>query len=168
MAMRARDTLFPAEWWSNYGGGCPNLTHLAIRILSQTSSLIRSKPGRIPLEEMHETKNCIEHQRLNDLAFVQYNMWLRQRKNMELDCMDAISYDKMELVHNWVSRRELSSEDMEISDWMTVNPPLGSIAPLGPLIDDIEALDAGFDDFEIFGGPKDSEEETGEDNIVNE
>lgn len=144
------------------------MARLAIRILSQTSSLIRSKPGRIPLEEMHETKNCIEHQRLNDLAFVQYNLWLRQRKNMEPDCMDSISYDKKELVHNWVSRKEQISEDMESSDWMTVDPPLGSIAPLGPLIDDIEALGAGFDDFEIFGGPKDSEEEIGEENAVNE
>lgn len=71
--------ILAAEWWSTYGGGCPNLARLAIRILSQTSSLIRSKPGRVPLEEMHETKNCIEHQRLNDLAFVQYNLWLRQR-----------------------------------------------------------------------------------------
>ncbi|XP_055831886.1 uncharacterized protein LOC129900837 isoform X1 [Solanum dulcamara] len=171
MAVRARDTLFPAEWWSIYGGGCPSLARLAIRILSQTSSLIRSKPGRIPLEEMHETKNCIEHQRLNDLAFVQYNLWLRQstRKNMEPDCMDSISYDKMECVHNWVSRRERISEDMESSDWMTVDPPLGSLAPLGPFIDDIEALGAaGFDDFEIFGGPKDNEEEIGEENNVNE
>lgn len=57
--------------------------------------------------------------------------------------MDSISYDKKELVHNWVSRKEQISEDMESSDWMTVDPPLGSIAPLGPLIDDIEALGAG-------------------------
>lgn len=62
---------------------------------------------------------------------------------MDPDCMDSISYDKMELVHDWVSRRELSSEDMESSDWMTVDPPSGSIAPLGPLVDDIEALGAG-------------------------
>ncbi|KAM3375946.1 putative protein isoform X1 [Capsicum galapagoense] len=168
MAVRARDTLFPAEWWSTYGGGCPNLARLAIRILSQTSGLIRSNPRRIPFEEMHETRNCIEHQRLNDLAFVQYNLWLRQRKNMEPDCMDTISHDKMELVHNWVSKTELSLEDMESSDWMTVDPPWGSIAPLGPLVDDIEALGAGFDDFEIFGGPKDSEEEIGEETTVNE
>ncbi|XP_019238143.1 PREDICTED: uncharacterized protein LOC109218243 isoform X2 [Nicotiana attenuata] len=168
MAVRARDSLFPADWWSTYGGGCPNLARLAIRILSQTSSLIRFKPGRIPLEEMHETKNCIEHQRLNDLAFVHYNLWLRQRQNMDPDCMDSISYDKMDLVHDWVSRRELSSEDMENSDWMTVDPPSGSIAPLGPLVDDIEALGAGFDDFEILGGgPKDSEEENGEENTIN-
>lgn len=57
--------------------------------------------------------------------------------------MDSISYEKMELVHNWVSRREQMSEDLESSDWMAVDPPLGSIAPLGPLIDDIEALGTG-------------------------
>ncbi|CAN4097721.1 unnamed protein product [Withania somnifera] len=135
------------RFWEENGGKsrdtllhrCPNLARLAMRILGQTSSLIESKPGQIPLEEMHETKNCIEHQRLNDLTFVRYNLWPRQRTNKEPDCMDSISYGKIVLVHNWVSGRELSSRGH------------GMFRPDG-----------------FFGGPKDNEEEIGEENTVNE
>ena len=67
-----------AEWWSTYGGGCPNLARLAIRILSQTCSLIYFKQNQIPYEQMHDTRNCLERQRLNDLVFVQKNLWLKQ------------------------------------------------------------------------------------------
>ncbi|XP_054788847.1 uncharacterized protein LOC129299692 isoform X2 [Prosopis cineraria] len=40
MAVRARDNLLPAEWWSTYGGSCPNLARLAVHILSQTCSVM--------------------------------------------------------------------------------------------------------------------------------
>ncbi|XP_058099344.1 uncharacterized protein LOC131243782 isoform X2 [Magnolia sinica] len=80
MAIRARHTLLPAEWWSTYGGGCPNLTRLAIRILSQTCSASGCKRDLIPFEQIHNRRrNRLEHQRLNDLVFVQYNLRLRQR-----------------------------------------------------------------------------------------
>ncbi|KAA8539485.1 hypothetical protein F0562_026177 [Nyssa sinensis] len=166
MAIRARDTLLPAEWWSTYGGGCPNLARLAIRILSQTCSLIGWKPNQIPIEQTHEKKNFLEHQRLRDLLFVQYNLRLRQmvRKNKEQDAVDPISYDNIDIVEDWVTEKELCSEDFGSSDWMTVDPPLGNPMILGPSIDDAEELGAGFDDYEIFNGVKDSEEENGEDN----
>lgn len=73
------DLVFSAEWWSIYGGGCPNLARLSARILSQTCSLIRCKQNQIPFEQLHETKNNLEHQRLSDLAFVRTNFWLRRR-----------------------------------------------------------------------------------------
>ncbi|KAF2555181.1 hypothetical protein F2Q68_00016875 [Brassica cretica] len=52
LAIRARDTMLPAEWWSTYGESCLNLSRFAIRLLSQTcSSLVGS--GRIlaPMEK---------------------------------------------------------------------------------------------------------------------
>lgn len=73
------DLVFAAEWWSIYGGGCPNLARLSARILSQTCSLIRCKQNQIPVEQLHATKNNLEHQRLSDLAFVRTNFWLRHR-----------------------------------------------------------------------------------------
>ncbi|CAK9135645.1 unnamed protein product [Ilex paraguariensis] len=169
MARRAIDTLLPAEWWATYGGGCPSLARLAIRILSQTCSLIGCKPSQIPVEQINETKNCLEHQRLNDLVFVQYNLRLRQmfRKNKEQDAVDPISYNNINIVEDWVTE-ELCSEDYGSSDWMSVDPPLGNITLLGPQIDDIEALGASFDDYEIFDSVKDSEDENGEDNVVSQ
>ncbi|KAJ6426124.1 hypothetical protein OIU84_026666 [Salix udensis] len=86
MAIRARDTLLPgmiylfivADWWSTYGGACPNLARLAIRILSQTCSSIGCSHNHIHLEKVYRTRNCLQHQRLSDLVFVQYNLRLRQ------------------------------------------------------------------------------------------
>ncbi|XP_050386448.1 uncharacterized protein LOC126802786 [Argentina anserina] len=68
MAIRARDTLLPAEWWPTYGGGCPNLARLAIRILSQTCGSIGYRQSNIPFEKAHSIRNCLERQRLRDLV----------------------------------------------------------------------------------------------------
>ncbi|KAJ4719983.1 HAT transposon superfamily [Melia azedarach] len=78
MAIRAKDTLLPAEWWSTYGGSCPNLARLATRILSQTCSSTVYKRTRIAFDQIYDTRNCLERQRLNDLVFVQYNLQLKQ------------------------------------------------------------------------------------------
>ncbi|KAK4436611.1 hypothetical protein Salat_0824800 [Sesamum alatum] len=169
MAIRARDTLLPTEWWLTYGGGCPNLARLAIRILSQTCCLIHHKLDKIPLEHMHERKNSLEHQRLNDLVFVQYNMSMKHMvsSNKQQEAVDPISYEHIDIVDDWVMETELCSDGSGNTEWMAVDPPLGNVMLLGPQIDDIEALGAGFDDHEIFVGVKDSEEENGEENIGN-
>nr|GMD57603.1 Spore coat protein like [Ipomoea batatas]GME19592.1 Spore coat protein like [Ipomoea batatas] len=122
MAVRARETLLPGEWWATYGGGCPNLSRLAIRILSQT-----------------------------------------EQKNREQGPVDPISYENIELVKDWVSEKELCSEEPSSSDWMAVDPPLGNTVLFAPAVDDFEALGAGFGDYEIFDGVKDIKDENGED-----
>ncbi|KAG8390833.1 hypothetical protein BUALT_Bualt01G0124600 [Buddleja alternifolia] len=168
MAIRARDTLLPTEWWLTYGGGCPNLARLAIRILSQTCCLIQHKPNKIPLEHMHERKNCLEHQRLSDLVFVQYNMSMKQMVSgsKQQEVVDPISFEHIDVFEDWVVDKELSSEEGSGNvDWMAVDPPLGNTMLLGQQIDDVEALGAGFDDYEIFDGVKDSEGENGDENI---
>lgn len=166
MAMRARETLLPAEWWSTYGGACPNLSHLALRVLSQTCSLMSCKPNRYYLEQIDKTKNCLEHQRLTDLVFVQYNLRLRQMavKNREQDAADPISCDIINTSEDWVTENEVGLEDTGSADWMNVVPPLGNMTLLASEIEDIEALGAGFDDYEeVLNGVKDSEGENGED-----
>lgn len=166
IAIRGRETLLPAEWWSTYGGACPNLARLAIRILSQTCSLVGCRPNRIPFQQIHETKNYVEHQRLSDVVFVQYNMRLKQMfLNKEQDNPDPISYDNINSVEPWVTEREIQTDDIGRSDWMAVDPPLGNLMVLGPQVDDVEALGEGFDDHEIFDGLKDSEDENGENNV---
>ncbi|KAF7131675.1 hypothetical protein RHSIM_Rhsim09G0005600 [Rhododendron simsii] len=185
IAIRARDALPPGkvvykiflynlilsdEWWSTYGGGCPNLARLAIRILSQTCSLISCNTDRTTIQKMHDTKNCLEHQRLSDLVFVHYNSRLRQmvRKDREQDAVDPISFENMGIVGDWVMVKEGCSEDFGSSNWMTEDPPMGNTMLLGPSTDDVEDLGAGFDDFEIFEGVKNGEEENGEDNVVSQ
>lgn len=170
MAIRARDTLLPAEWWSTYGGGCPNLTRLAIRILSQTCSSVGRKRNHIPFEQIHNTRNFLEHQRLSDLVFVQYNLRLRQMawKSKEHDSIDPISFESLNKVEDWVTGTEVCLEDNGNSDWMALDPPSENMMLLGPSNDDAEDLGAGFDDCEIFERVKDGEEESVEEKVKSE
>ncbi|KAK9913576.1 hypothetical protein M0R45_037387 [Rubus argutus] len=169
MAIRARDTLLPAEWWSTYGGGCPNLARLAIRILSQNCGSIGYRQNHIPFEKAHGIRNCLERQRLRDLVFVQYNLRLRQMvdKNIREDSMDPISFDSISIVEDWVTGKDVCSEDHESSNWMALDSPSASTMLLGPSNDDVEDLGSGFYDSEIFSREKDGENEIVEDNVEN-
>ncbi|KAI7737591.1 hypothetical protein M8C21_024715, partial [Ambrosia artemisiifolia] len=151
IAIRGRDTLFPAEWWSTYGGACPNLVRLAIRILSQTCSLVKCKTNKASIQQMHETKNYVERQRLSDIVNP-----------------DPVSHENINFVEAWVTEKEIHPNEIGRSDWMTVDPPLGNVMMLGPEVDDIEVLGEGFDDHEIFDGLKDSGDENGENDVQQE
>ncbi|GAB4831829.1 hypothetical protein Ancab_040253 [Ancistrocladus abbreviatus] len=159
MAIRARETLLPAEWWSIYGGGCPNLARLAVRILSQRCSLLQCKQDLIPFEKIHNTKNSLERQRLSDLVFTQYNLRLRQmaQKSKEQDVIDPISFDISGTVEDWVAGKELCLEDYGSSDWMALNPPSSNTILQKHSLGEFEELGAGSNDHEIFG-VKDEEE----------
>ncbi|WCJ28095.1 hAT transposon superfamily [Euphorbia peplus] len=157
MAVRSRETLLPAEWWATYGGGCPNLSRLAGRILSQTCSSIGLRRNHIAFEKAYTTTNCLERKRLHDLVFVQYNLRLREmadeNKN-QVSTTDPISFDNMSIVEDWILQSDLCLEDYENSDWMSLVPtssPPSMPVPAAP-VDEIEDLGAGFGDYEIFGG----------------
>ncbi|KAJ6756657.1 hypothetical protein OIU79_028945 [Salix purpurea] len=154
MAIRARDTLLPADWWSTYGGACPNLARLAIRILSQTCSSIGCSHNHIHLEKVYRTRNCLQHQRLSDLVFVQYNLRLRQMVdgNKKQIPEDPVSFDDISIIEDWITQNEPSLEDDGSSDWMSLVPPSVNTMPLVPSTDESEDVTTGFDDFEIFNG----------------
>jgi hypothetical protein len=74
--------LFVAEWWKIYGGSAPILQKLAIRILGQTSSSSGCERNWSVFERIHTKRwNRLEHQRLNDLVYVAYNLRLKTRYN---------------------------------------------------------------------------------------
>ncbi|KAG6743586.1 hypothetical protein POTOM_052285 [Populus tomentosa] len=156
MAIRARDTLLPADWWSAYGGACPNLARLAIRILSQTCSSIGCSHNHIHFEKVYRTRNCLQRQRLSDLVFVQYNLRLRQMVdgNKKQIPEDPISFDNISIIEDWITQNDLSLEDHGSSDWMSLVPPSFNTMPLVPSTDESEDVATGFDDFEIFNGLK--------------
>ncbi|XP_027336589.1 uncharacterized protein LOC113850304 isoform X2 [Abrus precatorius] len=168
MAVRARDNLLPSEWWSTYGGGCPNLSRLAIRILSQTSSVMSCKRNQIPFEQIINTRNYIERQHLTDLIFVHCNLRLRQMlMSKEQDSSDPLSFDSISNVEDWIGPRDLYLEEYGNSDWMALDPSSVNTMLLRPLNDEAEELGEGFDDHEIFSFVKDSEDENTGDKLVN-
>ncbi|XWS56608.1 hypothetical protein CRYUN_Cryun09bG0100900 [Craigia yunnanensis] len=168
MAVRARDTLLPAEWWSTYGGSCPNLSRLAIRVLSQTCSTLGLMQYQIPFEKLHETRNCLEHHRLRDLIFVQCNLQLRQigYESKQQDSMQPMSLEATTIVEDWVTGIETFLEDDTYSDWTALDALSANTMLLRPSSDEVEELRAGFDDYEIFNRMKEGDKENVEDNVV--
>ncbi|KAJ8642385.1 hypothetical protein MRB53_019079 [Persea americana] len=160
MAIRARNSLFPADWWSTYGGGCPNLTRLAIRILSQTCSTSGCNRDLIPVELIHGRKrNRLEHQRLYDLVFVQYNLRLQQRKLLRNKPFDPISHDNIDHLEDWVVVKEPFLEENGDLDWIALDQPIANTTNSEFTSDEPEGLDTGFDDEEIYNIGIDEEED---------
>ncbi|XP_010525164.1 PREDICTED: uncharacterized protein LOC104803010 [Tarenaya hassleriana] len=160
LAIRARGTMLPGEWWSTYGESCLNLSRFAIRILSQTcSSSIQWRRNVIPIEQIYQSKNCIEQQRLSDLVFVQYNMRLKRRDQESRDfSVDPLSDSIcMDVLEGWVSKNQTCIEENGSSDWKLLE--FGKRTQVPIVVDEAENLGTGFDDSEIFEEEKEVEEE---------
>ena len=68
------------EWWRLFGFDVPNLQKLAIRILGQTAASSGCERNWSVFERIHTKKrNRLEHERLNDLVYVHYNLRLKNR-----------------------------------------------------------------------------------------
>ncbi|PKU71232.1 hypothetical protein MA16_Dca007228 [Dendrobium catenatum] len=68
-----------------FGSSAPNLQKIAIRILSQTSSSSGCEQNWSVFEQIHsKRRNYLEHQRLNDLVYVRYNLNLKNRYDLTL------------------------------------------------------------------------------------
>ncbi|XP_059595588.1 mannosyl-oligosaccharide 1,2-alpha-mannosidase MNS1 [Vitis vinifera] len=68
------------EWWRLHGYSAPHLQKLAILILSQTASSSGCERNWSVFERIHtKRRNRLEHQRLNDLVYVHYNLCLKNR-----------------------------------------------------------------------------------------
>ncbi|XP_057502957.1 uncharacterized protein LOC130786623 [Actinidia eriantha] len=116
LALTTCKTTQPDEWWRLFGHSAPNLQKLAIRILSQTSSSSGCERNWNVFERIHTKKrNRLEHQRLNDLVFVHYNLRLQNRHLYKMknnyDPVDIESIDKTEF---WIVEEE---EDPPLLDY---------------------------------------------------
>ena len=66
------------EWWRLHGYNAPHLQKLVIQILSQTVSHSGCERNWNVFERIHTKRmNRLEHQRLNDLIYVHYNLRLK-------------------------------------------------------------------------------------------
>ncbi|KAF1865895.1 hypothetical protein Lal_00033353 [Lupinus albus] len=99
--IRERRTVMPDQWWETYECRIPNLQRLAIRVLSQTCSASGCERNWSVFEHIHTNKrNRLEHQKLNNLVFVRYNLRLQQmyyQLNLEDD--DDAQLNRMENVN---------------------------------------------------------------------
>ncbi|CAM0877446.1 unnamed protein product [Alopecurus aequalis] len=160
IAIRARRTLPPAEWWYTYGGACPNLTRLAVRILSQTCSAKGCDQTHIPFEQIHDQRmNNFERQRIRHLTFVQCNLRLQHRQQHKAKAFDPVSVDNIDIVDDWVvDRSAMSSGPTEQPNWMEISQPLNWVSPTG-LGDEFESFIEGVDDEMIQGASRGTQDD---------
>ncbi|KAJ9568146.1 hypothetical protein OSB04_004112 [Centaurea solstitialis] len=109
-AVASRTITRPDEWWKLFGGDTPVLQKFAIRILSQTASSSGCERNWSVFERIHTKKrNRLEHQRLNDLVFVHYNLRLQNRLKVKRS-YDPIDYECIDKTEFWVVEEEPEGE----------------------------------------------------------
>ncbi|KAI3443934.1 hypothetical protein Pfo_000599 [Paulownia fortunei] len=107
LAFDSSKSMQPDEWWRVFGCSAPNIQNLAIKILSQTSSSSGCERNWSVFERIHTKKrNRLEHQRLNDLVFVHYNLRLKERLDIQKNCYYPIDYESIDKTNLWVMEEE--------------------------------------------------------------
>ncbi|XP_023751607.2 uncharacterized protein LOC111899961 [Lactuca sativa] len=110
-AIASRTSTRPDEWWKLFGGDMPMLQKFAIRILSQTASSFGCERNWSVFERIHtKRRNRLEHQILNDLVFVHYNLRLQNRLKVDKRSYDPIDYECIDKTEFWVVEEELNGE----------------------------------------------------------
>ncbi|XVE73527.1 hypothetical protein DITRI_Ditri11bG0125300 [Diplodiscus trichospermus] len=119
LAISTRSELDPASWWQQHGISCLELQRIAIRILSQTCSSIGCEHTWSAFDQVHsKRRNCLSRKRLNDQAYVHYNLRLREhqlgRKPDELVSFDSAMLETV--LDDWLveSEKQAMQEDEEI------------------------------------------------------
>ncbi|XP_073033773.1 uncharacterized protein [Primulina eburnea] len=117
LAIDSSKSMQPDEWWRVFGCSAPNIQNLAIKILSQTSSSSRCERNWSVFERIHTKKrNRLEHQRLNDLVYVNYNLRLKERLDNQMNCQDPIDYESIDKTDFWVMEEEEEENSSPILD----------------------------------------------------
>eukprot|EP00253_Pinus_taeda_P001417 PITA_01417 len=108
------------QWWEAFGSHCPQLQKFAIRILSQTCSATGCERNWSVFERIHmKKKNRLDQKQLNDLVYVQYNLWLKHNQllNKSPDS-DPIVLEDIDPTSNWVVESHPvefdSNEDLDL------------------------------------------------------
>ncbi|CAL0320144.1 unnamed protein product [Lupinus luteus] len=144
VTIRERNTVRLDQWWESYGCGAPNLQQLAIRILSQTCSASGCERNWSVFEHIHSKKrNRLEHQKLNDLVYVRYNLHLQQRNRRRHQSFDPINFKIVDDHCNWVM--EESPPFLTIQEVDALRNDLANMT-IEPISDDIGQLNLDDDD----------------------
>ncbi|XP_028059457.1 uncharacterized protein LOC114263158 [Camellia sinensis] len=95
------------EWWRLFGHSTPNLQKFSIRILSQTSSSSGYERNWSVFERIHTKKgNRLEHQRLNDLVYIHYNLRLKNRHFNKMKNYDPVEIESIDKTEFWIVEDE--------------------------------------------------------------
>ncbi|XP_074378559.1 uncharacterized protein LOC141720102 [Apium graveolens] len=107
------------DWWNAYGGRAIELQSFARRIVGLCASSSGCERNWSTFEFIHTKKrNMLEHQRLNDLVYVQYNRKIdsRFKKRCELGRkFDPLVFEDLEWANEWVGIEDRFWEAVDIA-----------------------------------------------------
>lgn len=82
--------LKPVSWWEKYGGSCPELQRIAMRVLSQDCSSGAAERNWSLFSSIHTKKrNCLSHAQLRRLVFVNTNLRLLRKRDKQRSINEA-------------------------------------------------------------------------------
>ncbi|KAK2977054.1 hypothetical protein RJ640_011665, partial [Escallonia rubra] len=117
-AIMGRRLNAPGDWWAGYGYEIPTLQRAAIRILSQPCSSQWCKWNWSTFENLHKQKcDSLEQEKLNDLVFVQCNLWLQAIDRSREGKCKPIIFDEIDVSCEWPSK-SLSSSPLLDNSWL--------------------------------------------------
>ncbi|GAB4859013.1 hypothetical protein Ancab_040385 [Ancistrocladus abbreviatus] len=117
LAISTRAELDPASWWQQHGINCLELQRIAVRILSQTCSSFGCEHNWSTYDQIHHRRcNWLSQRKFNDLAYVHYNLRLREYQIRRTG--DSISLETVlleGLLDDWVveAEKQQSMQDDE-------------------------------------------------------
>ncbi|KAF6151455.1 hypothetical protein GIB67_016267 [Kingdonia uniflora] len=86
-------TIAPIEWWITFGSEVPVLQRFVKRVIGLTSAASSYEMIWSTFDNIHTKKrNCLEHDRIRDIAYIQYNKRLKKRYEERTD----ITYGMLE------------------------------------------------------------------------
>lgn len=118
-----------AAWWQQHGINCLELRRIAIRILSQTCSSFGCAHNYSTLDHCYNTRrNRVAQKRLNDFAFVHYNLRLRERQLKRI-ADDSRSLDNVpfsdSFLDDWIVEPEKpAQQEDEVFSHSSIHPSI--------------------------------------------
>ncbi|KAL0315262.1 UNVERIFIED_CONTAM: hypothetical protein Scaly_2873500 [Sesamum calycinum] len=97
-------------------------------------------------ERLHtEKRNRLEHQRLNDLVYVHYNLKLKDRWFMKAESYDPINYESIDKIDVWIVDDEeesfLNYEEIDHMLYEQLDPPRMERQRRRPREGDVDAVE---------------------------
>ncbi|XLT71830.1 hypothetical protein HN873_028256, partial [Arachis hypogaea] len=98
------------EWWRLFGGSAPCLQKIVVCILNQAFASFECERNWSLFYQIHtKRRNRLEHDRLNDIVYVTYNL-RRKKKKKQKTQYDPIDYESISLVNFWVTEEVVEKE----------------------------------------------------------
>ncbi|XP_066347610.1 uncharacterized protein [Miscanthus floridulus] len=129
----------PIEWWRSYGGKAVELQRFAKRVVGLCASASGCERCWSTFESIHTKKrNRLEHKRLNDLVYVQYNrkMAVRFQKRHEKGAgsFDPLCLEDFDWNNEWED--EDMKDDNSDEEYLIDNVEVDDYGEIAPIVAD--------------------------------